>query len=98
MNQVGGNYETGNENHNNTFGYSGYVRTDAGTKVLSASERVFELKYGSQYPAGHSYSVADMNWIQKIEKETNRKVKITPPLVGYSHRERGEHGCDQAVQ
>jgi len=51
-------------------------------KARTASEGVIELKYGSQYPPSHSYSVADMNWIQKIEKETNGRVKITPYWSG----------------
>ena len=53
-----------------------------GMKAMADSERVIELKYGSQYPPAHSYSVADINWIQKIEKETNGRVKINPYWSG----------------
>jgi TRAP-type C4-dicarboxylate transport system substrate-binding protein len=53
-----------------------------GVKAMAASEGVIELRYGSRYPAGHSYSVADMNWIQKMKRETNGRVRITPYLSG----------------
>lgn len=39
---------------------------------------VIELKYGSINPANHHYSTADMAWIEKIQKDTNGRVKITP--------------------
>jgi len=51
-------------------------------KALAASEEVIELKYGTQYPPTHSYSIADQHWIDKIEKETNGRVKIKPYWAG----------------
>lgn len=44
----------------------------------SAFSQVIELRYASQNPQGHPYSIADQNWITKIEKETNGRVKIKP--------------------
>lgn len=39
---------------------------------------VIELTYGSINPATHTYSVADMAWIDKIEADTNGQVDIIP--------------------
>ncbi len=46
--------------------------------AMAASEEVIELKYGSRYPQTNPYAVADQHWIEKIEKETNGRVKIKP--------------------
>jgi TRAP-type C4-dicarboxylate transport system substrate-binding protein len=51
-------------------------------KTTVASEEVIELKYGTQYPPTHSYSIADQHWIEKIEKETNGRVKIKSYWAG----------------
>jgi len=46
--------------------------------VVVAQAQVMELRYASPYAPAHPYSVADQKWIEKIEKETNGKVKIKP--------------------
>ena len=46
--------------------------------TVVAQAQVIELKYASPYAPAHNYSVADLAWIAKIEKETNGKVKIKP--------------------
>jgi len=42
----------------------------------------FNLTYANQYPPSHQYSRADMAWIEKIEKETQGRVKIKPFWAG----------------
>jgi TRAP-type C4-dicarboxylate transport system substrate-binding protein len=44
--------------------------------------QVIELTYASPYAPNHPYSIADQNWIAKIEKETGGKVKIKPYWAG----------------
>jgi len=53
------------------------VATMPGYKAY-AQDKVIELRYASQNPPNHPYSIADQNWIAKIEKETNGRVKIKP--------------------
>jgi TRAP-type transport system periplasmic protein len=43
-----------------------------------AQEKVIELRYASPYAAQHPYSLADLKWIEKIEKDTKGRVKIKP--------------------
>ncbi|WP_010138396.1 TRAP transporter substrate-binding protein, partial [Oceanicola sp. S124] len=38
----------------------------------------FELTYSSPNPATHTYSLADQEWIARIEEQTDGRVKITP--------------------
>jgi TRAP-type transport system periplasmic protein len=45
---------------------------------VSAQQKVIELTYGSTYAPDHTFSLADKAWIEKIEKETNGRVKIKP--------------------
>ncbi len=78
----GGRDETNKQDYEHDFRFIAYVCMMRGMKAMAASERLVELKYGSQYPPTHSYSVADMNWMQKIEKETNGRVKIKPYWSG----------------
>jgi TRAP-type transport system periplasmic protein len=47
-----------------------------------AQQKPIELKYATIYPPTHAFSIADQHWIQKIEKETNGRVKITPYWAG----------------
>jgi TRAP-type transport system periplasmic protein len=45
----------------------------------AASAQIIELKYASLWPPPpHPMSIADTHWIDKIEKESNGKVKIKP--------------------
>lgn len=53
----------------------------AGSHVMAQGKPI-ELKYATIYPPTHPFSVADQHWIQKIEKETNGRVKITPYWAG----------------
>jgi TRAP-type C4-dicarboxylate transport system substrate-binding protein len=46
--------------------------------ITFAQDKVNELRYASQYAPTHPYSIADLKWIEKIEKETNGRVKIKP--------------------
>ncbi len=47
-----------------------------------AQQKPIELKYATIYPPTHAFSIADQHWIQKVEKETSGKVKITPYWSG----------------
>jgi TRAP-type C4-dicarboxylate transport system substrate-binding protein len=49
---------------------------------VMAQGKVIELKYATIYPPTHPFSIADQHWIQKVEKETNGRVKITPYWSG----------------
>lgn len=49
---------------------------------VMAQGKPIELKYATIYPPTHAFSVADQHWIDKIEKETNGRVKITPYWAG----------------
>ncbi len=44
--------------------------------AIVAQAQVIELRYASPYAPQHPYSVADQKWMDKIEKETNGKVKF----------------------
>jgi TRAP-type C4-dicarboxylate transport system substrate-binding protein len=46
--------------------------------TVTAQAQVMELRYASPYAPAHPYSLADQKWIEKIEKETNGRVKIKP--------------------
>ena len=50
----------------------------SGGYAKSDSEKEFKLTFGSPFPKAHPNSIADMNWIEKIKKETNGRVQITP--------------------
>jgi TRAP-type transport system periplasmic protein len=41
-----------------------------------------ELKYGTFYPPESPFSLADQRWIERIEKETDGKVRIKPYWSG----------------
>ena len=40
--------------------------------------KVIELTYASPVGPDHTFSVVDRKWMEKIEKETNGRVKIKP--------------------
>jgi len=40
--------------------------------------KAIELTYGTPYGIEHPFSIVDKKWIEKIEKETNGRVKIKP--------------------
>ena len=44
----------------------------------SASAADFEFSYASPYSPTHPYGVADVEWIKRIEEQTDGRVKITP--------------------
>lgn len=46
--------------------------------TVTAQAQTIELRYASPYAPAHPYSVADQAWIDKIEKDSNGKVKIKP--------------------
>jgi TRAP-type C4-dicarboxylate transport system substrate-binding protein len=60
------------------------VATCQGTK-RTLRIRLSSWRYASQNPPNHPYSIADQNWIAKIEKETNGRVKIKPYWGGTTH-------------
>ena len=43
---------------------------------VMAQDKPIELKYASIYPPTHAFSIADQHYMQKIEKETNGRVKF----------------------
>ena len=43
---------------------------------VMAQDKPIELKYASIYPPSHAFSIADQHYMQKIEKETNGRVKF----------------------
>ena len=45
---------------------------------LATSADVIKLTYASLYGSDHTMSRADKLWIEKIQKETNGRVQITP--------------------
>jgi TRAP-type transport system periplasmic protein len=46
--------------------------------TVFAQNKPTELRYASPFPPAHPYSIADQKWFEKIEKETNGRVKIKP--------------------
>lgn len=46
--------------------------------VSFSMDSTIELKYASPYPPTHPYSVADQLWIERVESETNGRVRIKP--------------------
>ena len=46
--------------------------------AATPSNKIIKLTYGSHYSPKHPTGIADLAWIEKIEKETNGRVKITP--------------------
>ncbi len=49
---------------------------------LATSADVIKLTYASLFGPDHAMSLADKMWIEKIEKETNGRVQITPYWSG----------------
>ena len=47
------------------------------TPAVSA-EKIINLTYGASESINHTFSKADVAWIEKIQKDTNGRVKITP--------------------
>jgi TRAP-type C4-dicarboxylate transport system substrate-binding protein len=50
--------------------------------AFTVTAQVIELRYATHYAPAHPYSVADQRWIDRIEKETNGRVKIKPYWSG----------------
>ena len=46
--------------------------------VAAQQAKVIELSYGTPYGIDHTFSIIDKKWIDKIEKETDHRVKIKP--------------------
>jgi TRAP-type C4-dicarboxylate transport system substrate-binding protein len=57
----------------------------AGVNVVQAAETI-ELTYGGLWPPTHPMSAATILWIEKIEKETQGRVKIKPFWAGALYR------------
>jgi hypothetical protein len=51
--------------------------TAAGVSMAQQG-KVIELTYASPVGPDHTFSVVDRRWMEKIEKETNGRVKIKP--------------------
>lgn len=49
----------------------------AGPGALAQTTPI-ELKYASIYAPTHAFSIADQHWMEKMEKETNGRVKFKP--------------------
>lgn len=47
-----------------------------------AQEKPIELTYATQYASTHPFSLADLRWIDRMEKETKGRVKIKPYWAG----------------
>jgi len=54
------------------------IATLSTTHADVSSNNVIKLTYGSHYSPDHPTGIADLAWMEKIEKETNGRVKITP--------------------
>ncbi len=59
----------------------------AGVNAVQAAD-VINLTYGGVWPPSHPFSVAVMDWIKKIEKDTNGRVKIKPFWAGALYKAR----------
>jgi TRAP-type transport system periplasmic protein len=70
-------YEKVSNRNNNGFGLVCICIFILST-ITFAQDKVIELGYATQYAAAHPYSLADLKWIEKIEKETKGWVKIKP--------------------
>lgn len=53
-----------------------------GAHAESNPAKTIKLTIGTPFPKAHPNSVADINWIEKIKKETNGRVLITPYWAG----------------
>jgi TRAP-type transport system periplasmic protein len=49
-----------------------------GVRTSIPQDKVIELRYASHYAISHPFSLADQAFFQKIEKETNGRVKFKP--------------------
>jgi TRAP-type C4-dicarboxylate transport system substrate-binding protein len=49
-----------------------------GTSPAISAEKIIELKLGSTQSVTHTFSKADVAWMEKMHKDTNGRVKITP--------------------
>lgn len=49
-----------------------------GASPAISAEKTIELKLGSTQSVTHTFSKADVAWMDKIHKDTNGRVKITP--------------------
>lgn len=46
--------------------------------LVSAQDKVIELKYGSTYGPDHAFSMVDKMWIEKIEKRQREGSSLNP--------------------
>jgi TRAP-type transport system periplasmic protein len=70
-----------------TFSVSACAPTPAPTSSqpqtsAPVQEKPIELRLGSILPPTHASSIAYLSWIEKIQKETNNRVHITPYWSG----------------
>ncbi|HVN97986.1 MAG TPA: TRAP transporter substrate-binding protein DctP [Syntrophorhabdaceae bacterium] len=67
----------------------------SGTAVAQQN-KVIELTFGTPFPVDHMFSVTDKKWMDKVEKETNGRVKFKPywggAVIG------GRDSAEQLVQ
>lgn len=49
-----------------------------GINTVTCAEKPIKLTYGTAYSPTHTFSKADVPWIEKIHKDTKGRVKITP--------------------
>jgi TRAP-type C4-dicarboxylate transport system substrate-binding protein len=56
----------------------------ASTKIVLAADAVntITLTYASAEPPSHSFSIPDIEWIKKVEKESGGRLKIKPYWAG----------------
>lgn len=48
------------------------------TGPVLAQDKIIELSFASSFGPEHTFSIADQKWINKIERDTNNRVKIKP--------------------
>ncbi|MBN1366542.1 MAG: TRAP transporter substrate-binding protein DctP [Dehalococcoidales bacterium] len=54
------------------------TQTQTTTKTTTTTQPIIQLTFGSTNPSTHTYSIADMAWIAKMEADSNGIVQITP--------------------
>ncbi len=56
----------------------------ASTKAApaAAAEKTITLTYATAWPPGHPFSIPDVAWIKKVEKESDGRLKIKPYWAG----------------
>ncbi|HVN97990.1 MAG TPA: TRAP transporter substrate-binding protein DctP [Syntrophorhabdaceae bacterium] len=46
--------------------------------AVAQQNKVIEITYGTPYPVDHMFSITDRKWMDKIEKETDGRIKFKP--------------------